>query len=310
MTLFIFDLNGTLLYRRHIKERNPQKFQPTAKGIREGNHLIWVRPMAKNFIKAKLDEGHQVAIWTSMTRVNAMKLIDGFFGDIKPLLAFVWTQEDCLVIPGDTKGKPLMFKPLTRVWSAFPRFNQTNTILVDDSPEKTILNPDGCFWHIPTFEGDHRDRALLGEVRLGSPIKDPLLQILKSIEEIRSGSSRDSWSLNEIKAAFEDGHWVKSKEAQYLAYIFLSMNVPEDADDTNTEPVLMLLTLEEILVSQIPHPKERDLLLKRVFKLLDSAAFLFPEYLKTMSFLGFTPRGEGFIESIEISEGLKKLFIA
>jgi len=298
MTLFIFDLNGTLLYRRYIKDNNHSKTHPSAKSTRVGNHLVWVRPMIKNFMKTKLDEGHHLAVWTSMTRANSVKLVDLVFGDLKSHLTFVWTQEDCLVVPGDTKEKPLMFKPLARVWTAFPRFDRTNTILVDDSPQKTILNPEGCFWQIPTFEGDHRDRALVKGVKMGEPIQDPLLQILKNIEEVR----RDrSWHLNEVKSAFEDGEWISSEEAKYLTYIFLSMSPDKDIE--------MLLVLEEILVAQIPNPKDRNKLLKKAFKLIDAAAWLFPRYLSIMSFLGFTPRGDGVIEEIEISEGLKNLII-
>lgn len=293
MTLFIFDLNGTLLYRRHLKDKVSPK--PSIRGIKVGSHLVWVRPGVKKMIETKLSEGHHLAVWTSMTEANAMNLIDLVFGDVKSRLMFVWTQEDCLVIPGDTKEKPLMFKPLVRVWFAFPQFNKSNTVLVDDSPQKTVLNPSECFWQVPTFEGDPRDKALAGKVNLIKSHPNPLLEILKRIDELRNKSGH----LGEVKNFFEEVE--HSEEAKYLAYIFLSMDPSKDLST--------LLALAEIFSILLPEPEDVDLLLEEVFELVDSMVWLFPRYLRVMPFLGFVPRGDGYLEEFQMSEGMKKLFI-
>ncbi|KAF7812373.1 putative FCP1 homology domain-containing protein C1271.03c-like [Senna tora] len=40
------------------------------------------------------------------------------------------------------KGKPIMFKDLTKVWESFKDYDQSNTVLIDDYAYKSYLNPE------------------------------------------------------------------------------------------------------------------------------------------------------------------------
>ena len=37
--------------------------------------------------------------------------------------------------------KPILLKDLEHVWTIFPWYNESNTLLIDDSPYKVINNP-------------------------------------------------------------------------------------------------------------------------------------------------------------------------
>lgn len=43
--------------------------------------------------------------------------------------------------PDPNETKPLFLKPLQAVWDHFPEWNQSNTLLVDDTPAKARDNP-------------------------------------------------------------------------------------------------------------------------------------------------------------------------
>jgi hypothetical protein len=47
--------------------------------------------------------------------------------------------------------KPLFFKELSKVWKAFPCFDASNTLLIDDHAEKFERNPEGTCIIIPPY---------------------------------------------------------------------------------------------------------------------------------------------------------------
>ncbi|EXB88269.1 hypothetical protein L484_020335 [Morus notabilis] len=49
------------------------------------------------------------------------------------------SQEECKKI--SRIGKPVFIKQLAKVWEKYTQYNETNTLLVDDSPYKAICNP-------------------------------------------------------------------------------------------------------------------------------------------------------------------------
>ena len=50
--------------------------------------------------------------------------------------------------------KKMVFKDLNKVWDQFRSFNAKNTLLVDDSPYKALLNPVSQVFYVNTLEWD------------------------------------------------------------------------------------------------------------------------------------------------------------
>jgi hypothetical protein len=48
----------------------------------------------------------------------------------------------------------MVFKDLNKVWDQFKSFNAKNTLLVDDSPYKALLNPVRQLFFVNTLEWD------------------------------------------------------------------------------------------------------------------------------------------------------------
>ncbi|KXH24880.1 phosphoprotein phosphatase [Colletotrichum salicis] len=160
--LVVMDLNGTLLFRPN--RRNAASFVE--------------RPHAKRFLQYCLDTFH-VVVWSSAQPKNVQSMCDQLL--LKGGLGAANTQEDrasyrrrVLAVWGrdkfglsesDFKLRVQVYKRLEMVWAqanvqrAHPdaayggRWDQTNTVLVDDSLEKARSEPFNLL-RIPEFFGD------------------------------------------------------------------------------------------------------------------------------------------------------------
>ncbi|UPK94992.1 hypothetical protein LCI18_005927 [Fusarium solani-melongenae] len=146
--LIVMDLNGTLLHR-------PNKRRPF--------HFV-ERPHAKAFLSYCLDTFH-VAIWSSARPDNVSKMVDQLLTpDQRERCLLVWGRDTFGLCKADYDAKVQVYKRLTSVWSdprimaAHPavqtggKWDQTNTILVDDSLEKARSEPFNLL-QIPEFSG-------------------------------------------------------------------------------------------------------------------------------------------------------------
>ncbi|KDP27261.1 hypothetical protein JCGZ_19960 [Jatropha curcas] len=145
--LLILDLNGVLI---------DMKFR---------------RPFCLGFLKFCF-ERFEVGIWSSRTKKNIDKVIDYLMGDLKHKLLFCWDASHCTVTRFKTlenKHKPLVFKDLRRIWEKHDPelpwekgfYNESNTLLVDDSPYKALLNPVNTAIFPYSYQGqDLKDNAL------------------------------------------------------------------------------------------------------------------------------------------------------
>ncbi|KAM7261573.1 hypothetical protein ACFE04_020650 [Oxalis oulophora] len=70
----------------------------------------------------------------------------------------------------DMKGKNVdaFFKPLKEIWDEYPKYDKSNTLLVDDSPYKAFMNPENtAIFPIPYKHGEKDDKlGDLGEIRV------------------------------------------------------------------------------------------------------------------------------------------------
>lgn len=144
----IMDLNGTLLYRPN--KRNPFNFIQ--------------RPHAREFLDYCVDTFH-VAIWSSARPENVDKMVSQLLSPQQRAKCLViWGRDKFGLSPADYSARVQCYKRLSSIWNdpkvavSHPaaaqgqRWDQTNTVLVDDSAEKGRSEPYNIL-QLPEFEG-------------------------------------------------------------------------------------------------------------------------------------------------------------
>ncbi|KAL7913636.1 HAD-like domain-containing protein [Trichoderma velutinum] len=146
--LVIMDLNGTLLYRPN--KRNPFNFIQ--------------RPHAREFLDYCVDTFH-VAIWSSARPENVDKMVSQLLSpQQRAKCLLIWGRDKFGLSPADYSARVQCYKRLSSIWNdpkvaaSHPaaaqgqRWDQTNTVLVDDSAEKGRSEPYNIL-QLPEFEG-------------------------------------------------------------------------------------------------------------------------------------------------------------
>ncbi|KAF9201784.1 hypothetical protein BGZ49_008007 [Haplosporangium sp. Z 27] len=139
--LVILDLNGTLFYR--------------SKG---NNRSIIPRPHLSQFLDF-LFKHCQVMVWSSAQPQSVEAMLDHGFGNYSTRLDRVWNRTHFRLTSDDYAKKVLTIKDLEFVWEGIKKeqkaasntegknekylieFDQTNTVLIDDSKDKIQLQP-------------------------------------------------------------------------------------------------------------------------------------------------------------------------
>ncbi|XP_010528414.1 PREDICTED: uncharacterized protein LOC104805516 [Tarenaya hassleriana] len=165
--LLVLDLNGLLA----DIVSSPSK--DYASDITIGRKAIFKRPFCDDFLKFCFEK-FQVGIWSSRTQRNVERITDYLLGDMKSRLLFCWDMSQCAksrVGSLENRFKYVVFKELKRLWEKqdpdLPwkqgAYNETNTILIDDSPYKALLNPlhTAIFPH--SFDYHNKTDTSLGE---------------------------------------------------------------------------------------------------------------------------------------------------
>ena len=141
--LVILDLNGTLLFR-------PNKTNP---------RRIIVRPGVPAFLDY-LFRNHVVMVYSSARPENCAAMLDQIFRpDQKTVVAAVWARDKLGLTTAQYNVKVQVYKKLEPVWRdkniqkrAGPSrvWDQTNTVLVDDTKLKALAQPHNLL-QIPEF---------------------------------------------------------------------------------------------------------------------------------------------------------------
>ncbi|KAF9904419.1 hypothetical protein EC991_002693 [Linnemannia zychae] len=145
--LVVLDLNGTLFYRAKNNKRN-----------------VTPRPHLQAFLDF-IFEHCRVMVWSSAQPHSVEAMLGCGFGDRVPKLDRVWTRKDFKLPEHDYNQKVLTIKDLEFIWDAIKAekastatkgaadtkqegqqsevedFDQTNTVLIDDSFDKVQLQP-------------------------------------------------------------------------------------------------------------------------------------------------------------------------
>lgn len=149
--LIVLDLNGILCHRVRHNTTQQSFYRPACANI--SNTDVIPRSDLHDFLTL-LHENFCLAVWTSATHKTAKLLVSALFPqNIQERLLFVWHRSFCTLVEtsgstaaerstanDDGKGgqddNVIAKKSLSKVWSAYPLWDSTNTILLDDSPEK------------------------------------------------------------------------------------------------------------------------------------------------------------------------------
>lgn len=203
--LVVFDLNGILadIARGHTGE-----FVPDGK---ISFRSVFKRPFVDTFLDFCF-ERFDVGIWSSR-RIGLNYMTDIVMGNHAKNLLFSFDQNICITTDFKTlenTTKPLFLKDLRTVWDRFGtclscgkrKYDESNTLLVDDSPDKALCNPPhtGIF-PFPYQYTDREDCALGpdGELRKYMERLVDAENVQKFVEENPIGQSaitetHESWS--------------------------------------------------------------------------------------------------------------------
>lgn len=155
--LIILDLNGILISRKFLDE----KISSTSTDDRDNSEIvgkfrIWKRPGCDSFLDFLFSK-FEVAVFSSITRPNIEMTVKYIFGEKISQLKFIYNQNNCvkiskLVDNEDVNKRDITFcKNLQIVWNAFPEYNENNTLIIDDSPEKMVYNPSQAYFIAETW---------------------------------------------------------------------------------------------------------------------------------------------------------------
>ncbi|PON73642.1 FCP1 domain containing protein [Trema orientale] len=163
--LLVLDINGLLA---DIVSPPPKEHKADTKISRRA---IFCRPSCRDFLRFCF-ERFEVGVWSSRSEKIASRVIDYLMGDMKRNLLFSWDLSRCTATGFRTlenRHKTLVFKELRRLWEKHDpnlpwekgEYNETNTLLLDDSPYKALLNPayTAVFPHSYNFQ-DGNDSSL------------------------------------------------------------------------------------------------------------------------------------------------------
>ncbi|KAF3444877.1 hypothetical protein FNV43_RR14570 [Rhamnella rubrinervis] len=143
--LLILDVNGLLA---DIVSPLPKEYKAETKIC---GRAVFKRPSYVDFLKFCF-ERFEVGVWSSRSKKVMTRVIDYLMGDMKHKLLFCWDLSHCTPTGFKTlenRHKTLVFKDLRRIWEkedpSLPwekgEYNESNTLLLDDSPYKALLNP-------------------------------------------------------------------------------------------------------------------------------------------------------------------------
>nr|XP_043616182.1 uncharacterized protein LOC122588108 [Erigeron canadensis] len=164
--LVIFDVNGLLA---DVVLSGPKDVKADVVIKRRA---IFKRPFLDDFLSFCF-ERFNVGIWSSRTKPVLDPVVDFLLGDLKNKLLFLWDASKCtnsgLRTPED-RHKPIVFKDLRKIWDKKDTenrwvkgtFNESNTLLLDDSPYKALLNPKHSGIYPASYTYKNKDDDFLG----------------------------------------------------------------------------------------------------------------------------------------------------
>ncbi|KAH1131166.1 hypothetical protein J1N35_002544 [Gossypium stocksii] len=202
--LLVLDLNGILVDVVQQPNRKPN--------TRVDGKGVFIRPFCVEFLEFCF-ETFNVGIWSSRVNRNMTKMIGLLLRkQWKRKLFFCWDRKRCTITKFKTlenEEKPLVLKELRKLWDrCLPElpwrkgdYDESNTLLLDDSPYKALRNPanTGIFPY-PYQYTDADDHSLAP----GGDIRDYLERIAVA-ENVQKFVEQNPFGQQAITEA--DPHW-------------------------------------------------------------------------------------------------------
>ncbi|GAB4828666.1 hypothetical protein Ancab_018332 [Ancistrocladus abbreviatus] len=143
--LLVLDVNGLLA---DIVYPPPKGYQADTK---IAGRAIFKRPSCSDFLNFCFEQ-FDVGVWSSRSKRIVDRVVHYLMGDMKQKLIFCWDLSHCTKSNFRTlenRHKALVFKELRKIWEKYDPdlpwengdYNESNTLLLDDSPYKALLNP-------------------------------------------------------------------------------------------------------------------------------------------------------------------------
>lgn len=146
--LIILDICGLLCDKYHQIDVKDEFFDfKTSK-----NYYIYKRPYLNMFFDFVFSH-FLVGIWSSMNKEDTNEILLKILSDSQyNKLQLILTQEDCDVKGYYENSYLIYLKNLNKLWSKtqFSTY-KLNTLLIDDTPYKSILNPEHTSIHVRTY---------------------------------------------------------------------------------------------------------------------------------------------------------------
>ncbi|MBA0639408.1 hypothetical protein Goklo_022445 [Gossypium klotzschianum] len=202
--LLVLDLNGILVDVVQQPKRKPN--------TRVDGKGVFIRPFCVEFLEFCF-KTFNVGIWSSRVNRNMTKMIGLLLRrQWKRELFFCWDRKLCTITKFKTlenEEKPLVLKELRKLWDrCLPElpwrkgdYDESNTLLLDDSPYKALRNPanTGIFPY-PYQYTDANDHSLAP----GGDIRDYLERIAVA-ENVQKFVEQNPFGQQAITEA--DPHW-------------------------------------------------------------------------------------------------------
>ena len=185
----VLDLNGVLVQSVHCPKAptvpfsKPESMDYGGLPVYIKSKLVYLRPWLRRFLEIAQTRWW-VVIWSSMKLENTQAIVEFIFKGLEPP-CLILGQDSCRTLitpegrvvkkPGNTHVNQYLkvLKPI--FWDQRPsmvgcpydlRPSRDNTLMVDDSPSKNILNPTSNFIVCPTWTvGKVQDRFLLDLIK-------------------------------------------------------------------------------------------------------------------------------------------------
>ncbi|KAJ8553728.1 hypothetical protein K7X08_024406 [Anisodus acutangulus] len=113
---------------------------------------VFKRPFHDDFMQFCFEK-FNVGVWSSRIRKNVDLVLDFLLGNAKEKLLFCWDQSHCtdtgFPVVGKRRDRSIILKKLAKLWEKFEpdlpwergEYDESNTLLLDDSPHKALCNP-------------------------------------------------------------------------------------------------------------------------------------------------------------------------
>ncbi|KAG2223452.1 hypothetical protein INT45_001200 [Circinella minor] len=193
--LIILDLNGTLA------SRTPNR------------QSMYVRPYQDQFLDY-IFKYFKVMVWSS-AQPHSVTHMCQLFGAYEEKLLRMWDRRYFNLSTSNYNRKSQTIKDLEIVWKGLGEeneFDATNTILIDDSPAKAIVQPYNSI-HLSEF--NHMSPSFL---KYG---EDELLHVVHYLERLRTQSNVCHFMFNEPFKSMDPTQKNKVNEDDFKAYHYI-----------------------------------------------------------------------------------------